>query len=142
MPPGKFVAKNAANSPTAPAAPRRGATAIVRRAHLKFRRCADDMRMRFEKPISNPTVTPGTGRTAPPQHPDSGDIHMGHSQNLDTRQHLQRHPQRSDGTRAFPADGSGGGTGGKLLFVLTSHETLGKDGGEPTGFHLAEAARP
>lgn len=29
----------------------------------------------------------------------------------------------------------------KVLFVLTGHDTLG-DTGEPTGFHLAEAARP
>lgn len=30
----------------------------------------------------------------------------------------------------------------RVLFVVTSHGTLGRDGGEPTGFHLFEAARP
>lgn len=30
----------------------------------------------------------------------------------------------------------------RVLFILTSHATLGRDAGEPTGFHLLEAARP
>lgn len=30
----------------------------------------------------------------------------------------------------------------RVLFILTSHGTLGRDSGEPTGFHLFEAARP
>lgn len=30
----------------------------------------------------------------------------------------------------------------RVLFVLTSHGTLGRDGGAPTGFHLLEAALP
>lgn len=41
---------------------------------------------------------------------------------------------------AFPANGAGDGS--KLLFVVTSHETLGRESGDPTGFHLFEVARP
>lgn len=48
---------------------------------------------------------------------------------------------RSRSAHSFPVPGSGG-DGGKVLFVVTSHETLGRDSGDPTGFHLAEAARP
>ena len=52
----------------------------------------------------------------------------------------ERRTQRGVPHGAFRADG--GGEGGKVLFVLTSHETLGQDDGKPTGFHLFEAARP
>ena len=41
---------------------------------------------------------------------------------------------------AFRADGPGDGD--RVLFVVTSHETLGRDGGAPTGLHLFEAAHP
>lgn len=30
----------------------------------------------------------------------------------------------------------------RVLFIVTSHGTLGRDSGEPTGFHLLEVARP
>lgn len=30
----------------------------------------------------------------------------------------------------------------RVLFIVTSHGTLGREAGEPTGFHLFEAARP
>jgi len=57
----------------------------------------------------------------------------------DSRQ-TERRTVRNVPNGAFRADG--GGEGGKVLFVVTSHGTLGQAGGEPTGFHLLEAARP
>lgn len=53
----------------------------------------------------------------------------------------ERRTVRGKTNGAFPADGSTI-NGDKVLFVVTSHETLGQDDGEPTGFHLFEAARP
>lgn len=52
----------------------------------------------------------------------------------------ERRTKRGPSHGAFPVTGAGDGN--KVLFVVTSHETMGRDGGEPTGFHLFEAARP
>lgn len=52
----------------------------------------------------------------------------------------ERRTKRGVPHGAFAANGAGDGS--RILFVVTSHETLGRDSGEPTGFHLFEAARP
>lgn len=52
----------------------------------------------------------------------------------------QRRTKRAMPRGAFPANGAGDGN--RILFVVTSHATLGRENGDPTGFHLFEAARP
>lgn len=52
----------------------------------------------------------------------------------------ERRTKRGTPRGAFSA--SGAGDGSKVLFVVTSHEMVGRDDGDPTGFHLLEAASP